>query len=716
MPSARATTPLKLVFPDGFTAELDYSGLVDFTLGAMYSSTVWTEFAQLLALLESSPSPAIAGARLHAFATKYGPSLYPNFVEGGTAVFCEDSDNPEDYAAWSAAGAMADETSRFGRIWTWLSSTCAQWKGFDADRYMGPFNKPTANPLLVVNPRFDPATRYESAVTVDELMPDSALLTVNGWGHTSGFMSQCADATVERYLVAGTTPPEGATCDQDVPPFAAVAATTSAARDRVEALSYVNGHSSQSRRTARHGTAPAWRSSAAAPAGSWSGLSRSAIDALGAQVAADDRGNAVYAWSSSDTATASARVRMRTRAANGKLGPIVDLSDAAAEAFDVHVAVNDSGAAAFSWAQFDPASGTIDIKTRSRSARGVLGPVADVSEPGTFAFEHHVAISEAGNAVITWTAGDMADFRVRAKTRTRSATGVLGPVAELGDPALDSFGSQAAIDPSGATTFAWTQGDPATFRTRVQTRTRSAKGVLGPRTDVSDATRSVGDATLAVDDNGNAVFEWLVFDDENLRAGVQTRSRSRTGALGPIADLSDAADDAWDPVVAVSDDGAAVFTWWVSGATGARVEARSRSARGIVGPRMTLSGGADDGYEPQVAVGDDGAAVFTWLAFNRDGVRVQAQARSHRGALGPRTDLTRPSQDAFSAQVDVDSQGDAVFGWSALEGSGYQVQGRTRHRLGMLGPLAVISTSDRRGFEAQVDRTTKRLDAIADRR
>jgi hypothetical protein len=51
-------------------------------------------------------------------------------------------------------------------------------------------------------------------------MPRSSLLTVHGWGHTSLFLSQCADAAIARYLVQQATPPPGATCEQDAVPFA----------------------------------------------------------------------------------------------------------------------------------------------------------------------------------------------------------------------------------------------------------------------------------------------------------------------------------------------------------------------------------------------------------------------------------------------------------------------------------------------------------------
>jgi pimeloyl-ACP methyl ester carboxylesterase len=701
---------LKFVFPDGFTEEGGYSTLIGITLGAMYSSTIWTEFAQLLADVEASPSAAVAGARLQAFTEKHGDSLYPS-MEGAWAVMCEDSDNPDSYAAWSVAGAQADQSSYFGRLWTWTSSPCAEWKAFDEDRYIGPFDKATANPLLVVATRFDPSTPYEGAVVVDQLMPNSALLTINGWGHTSrSILSRCADEAIERYLIDIATPPEGATCEQDNPPFAVGAGSSPAARARVQALNYMNGRSPGSNAAVRRAGAPDRHTSAArAP---WSGAATSAIDALGAQVAVDEGGNAVYAWSSSEAAAGIDQVQARRRSAKGTLGPFVSLSDPAAEAFDVRVAVNPRGAAVFSWREYDAANNVLTVKTRSWSARGVPGPIADVSDTATDALEHRIAIADAGDAVITWTSADRATGSRRARARSRSAAGALGPVLELGDPASESFGSQVAIDDHGVATFAWTQARPATRQTRGQTRTLTPTGELGPTTDLSDGERSAGAARVAVDGNGDAVFGWLVFD-ERSRGVVQTRSRSRNGTFGPIAELSDPTDEAWDPTVALDADGDAVFAWWIVGRAGARVETRSRSARGTIGSRVTLSDTADDGFEPQIAVDDDGDAVFTWLASNRHGVRVQARSRSPRGRLGRLLDLSLPAEDAFSAQVAVDARERVVFGWSALDGDSYRVLGRSATAGGGLGPLETISTTSRPAFDGQLDRAATHLKRIS---
>ena len=53
------------------------------------------------------------------------------------------------------------------------------------------------------------------------LLPNSRLVTVHGWGHTSLFLSACADAVQTRYLVDLALPPIGTVSNQDHVPFTA---------------------------------------------------------------------------------------------------------------------------------------------------------------------------------------------------------------------------------------------------------------------------------------------------------------------------------------------------------------------------------------------------------------------------------------------------------------------------------------------------------------
>lgn len=216
--------PIDVTFPDGSVMTLNYANAVLVTLIALYDSHSWEDFAQLLAFVEAEADSAVLGARLQRFwfrpAYIAKPGLpYRNLIEGFPGVACSDTDNPDSYAAWSSAAAASDAFGYFGRLWTWVSSICAQWPAGDADRYIGPFDRNTANPVLVIGNEFDPATPYHGALKVDGLLPNSALLTVHGWGHTSLFLSQCADVVVARYLVDIAVPAAGTVCEQDHVPF-----------------------------------------------------------------------------------------------------------------------------------------------------------------------------------------------------------------------------------------------------------------------------------------------------------------------------------------------------------------------------------------------------------------------------------------------------------------------------------------------------------------
>jgi pimeloyl-ACP methyl ester carboxylesterase len=216
--------PVQIPMPDGSVIEVNYSILILNTLVALYDPLSFPDLAQLLAGLESLADPLAVGVKLDAlmarpsFITKRGMPRYRNFVESTPGVACSDSDNPRSYEAWFADGLAADaEFGYFGSVWSWAWALCAEWPGADAGRYIGPFATRTAHPVLIVGEEFDPATRYAGAVRVSNLLTNSALLTVHGWGHSLlvSSLSTCANNAAARYLVDLALPVPGTTCDMD---------------------------------------------------------------------------------------------------------------------------------------------------------------------------------------------------------------------------------------------------------------------------------------------------------------------------------------------------------------------------------------------------------------------------------------------------------------------------------------------------------------------
>jgi hypothetical protein len=74
--------------------------------------------------------------------------------------------------------------------------------------------------------------------------------------------------------------------------------------------------------------------------------------------------------------------------------------------------------------------------------------------------------------------------------------------------------------------------------------------------------------------------------------------------------FSAAGQDAFDPQVAVDGAGDAVAVWSRFDGTDYRIQARTRSAAGVLGPIQTLSGAGQDAIDPQVAVDGGGLAVW----------------------------------------------------------------------------------------------------------
>jgi hypothetical protein len=137
------------------------------------------------------------------------------------AVRCADSPNPRNLANYPALAAFAEARSGpMGPASVWTFEPCATWPATDAAGYFGPWNRPTAHPILVVGNSYDPATPYQDAVAMASDLARARLLTVQGYGHSALLNpSSCVNAYESRYFVDGTLPPAGAVCQQNRRPF-----------------------------------------------------------------------------------------------------------------------------------------------------------------------------------------------------------------------------------------------------------------------------------------------------------------------------------------------------------------------------------------------------------------------------------------------------------------------------------------------------------------
>jgi pimeloyl-ACP methyl ester carboxylesterase len=169
----------------------------------------WTQGGELLQSLWTGRGPSF-------------PPPAPALLEQSYAITCAESPNPRHPGVFRALAALAyARAGDAGLYWAWKGDEpCASWPATAAERYTGPWDRPTANPVLVINLTYDPATPYEGAVAMVNVLARARLLTVEGYGHTAfSNPNTCAHDYVSRYVVDGTLPPPGTVCPLDQPPF-----------------------------------------------------------------------------------------------------------------------------------------------------------------------------------------------------------------------------------------------------------------------------------------------------------------------------------------------------------------------------------------------------------------------------------------------------------------------------------------------------------------
>jgi hypothetical protein len=127
---------------------------------------------------------------------------------------------------------------------------------------------------------------------------------------------------------------------------------------------------------------------------------------------------------------------------------------------------------------------------------------------------------------------------------------------------------------------------------------------------------------VAVDADGDAVFAWQWFDGTNFP--IEAQARAADGTLSSVQTISSSGQNAFDPQVAVDADGDAVFAWQRFDGADFLAETRTRTAAGDLRPLTTLSDPGADAVDPQLAVGADGDAVFTWVSAPFEGVQAWA--------------------------------------------------------------------------------------------
>lgn len=221
--------PVEVPDGDGDTLPVTYGQMVSTSFQAMYGTSAWpqlslafTQVAVAAGIGEQPPSARMHGPSLDDLLREIG--IVEDYPSIGNALAAQCMDTAEPLSLWQYPAYVDDLDEahpHFGRLRGWTGAVCAPMVLRDEDAYTGPWEQTTQAPVMVIGTRHDPATPYHFTAPYAAHYDDARVMTVEGWGHTTLGASTCADAAIARYLVDGEAD-DGATCEQDVEPFAPV--------------------------------------------------------------------------------------------------------------------------------------------------------------------------------------------------------------------------------------------------------------------------------------------------------------------------------------------------------------------------------------------------------------------------------------------------------------------------------------------------------------
>jgi pimeloyl-ACP methyl ester carboxylesterase len=214
----RAPIPAPGVRPPlSSTQKLSYGDMLVSQFNPMRAPSTWpTNAANLAAALRGD------GSTLESAASGFNAPSGRTPAVTSAAISCADAPANRSLRAWpQVIRRFKNASRRQGPVlgW-WLWAPCAVWPVRGEDNYRGPWTATTPARILIVNQRYDPNTGYANAVHANQLLPNSVLLTHEGYGHLS-FQdpSTCVDEAMVDYLTELITPPPGTVCQSDHLPF-----------------------------------------------------------------------------------------------------------------------------------------------------------------------------------------------------------------------------------------------------------------------------------------------------------------------------------------------------------------------------------------------------------------------------------------------------------------------------------------------------------------
>lgn len=185
--------------------------LVTGLLWPLYDDTAWPFLNEIVAAtLNGDASFAFESA--DGYNGRKPDGTYDNSTDAFIAINCADATPSDETVMSSLQEQIRVDAPILGAYLSGAVDGCATWP-VPSRGSLDPLRAEGAPDLLILGTTNDPATPYESAVSLSEQMASSHLVTLAGEGHTAYNRGvACIDDIVDSFFLDGSVPVEGVVC------------------------------------------------------------------------------------------------------------------------------------------------------------------------------------------------------------------------------------------------------------------------------------------------------------------------------------------------------------------------------------------------------------------------------------------------------------------------------------------------------------------------
>jgi len=193
-------------------------------------------------------------------------------------------------------------------------------------------------------------------------------------------------------------------------------------------------------------------------------------------------------------------------------------------------------------------------------------------------------------------------------------------------------------------------------------------GIWGSATLIEiDNAGSVSSPQIAIGNNGNALAVWYQHDGTRNNIWANRFDGSSWGSATLIE--TDNAGNAYSPQIAIDSNGNALAVWYQYDGTRYSIWANRFDGSSWGSATLIETDNAGNAYSPQIAIDSNGNALAVWQQY--DGTRYNIWANRFDGSSWGSATLieTDNAGTAYSPQIAIDSNGNALAVWYQYDGT-----------------------------------------------